>query len=190
MKPPGFMLLSGFLLFTLTTIAGDLSKESVLVKGAYEKLLTNPSDLEIQKEYLKAFPDDFNVFLAVFMPEDFGQLYDRHDYINALFNIGTGLPRETFKKILRIETTAKWDADAVNYLQRVTLELALKYTNEFAKEFKILNPNEQKGVAGFLMDGPHGSNRRSIRLKEHLQKTGHSDIAELLQKAEKQSTQG
>lgn len=161
----------------------DLSAAAQRVKTAHVHLMSAPSDPTAQRAYLAAFPSDFAAFRAMFMPKDFKQLYDGHDYVFALSDIGKALPEETFAKMLGIEATAKWDADAVNYLQHVTITLAQQQPKAFVSRFNALSQSEQRGVVTFLADGPHRPTASLIELTAQLEKGGYKAVAKQLREA-------
>jgi len=161
----------------------SLSDNSLRVKNAYEEFVQNPEDKSIQLAYLDAFPSDFVTFMAVFMPRGFGQLYDGHEYVEAIYEIGQDLPTPTMQKILKVAVSGKWDADAPNYLQGTIIGLAKLNPEVFAKEFSVLTEVEQTEVIHFLVDGPHRPTSRFVNLTEEMQTMGYMDIAAKMNKA-------
>ena len=162
--------------------ATPLSTASERVKAAHAVLATAPSDVTAQRAFLAAFPSNFPGFLAVFMPPDFDQLYDGHEYIYPLADIGKSLPKETMEKLLKIETRGKWDADAPNYLQDVTLTLANTDTNVFLASLARLKATEQLGVIAFLAAGIEGPHPAFITLALQVEHAGQLKLAKRMRK--------
>lgn len=67
------------LLFACEAYAG-LSIEAQRLQTAYTKLLAASSNPTTQLAYLDSFPSTYTEFMSVFMPSDFKQLYDGHEY--------------------------------------------------------------------------------------------------------------
>jgi hypothetical protein len=174
----GLLIASG-----ITPGAGiELSPETRRMKSAYGAFVAQPSDVEAQSAYLDAFPADYATFMAVFMAGDAGRLGEgTREYIQALDAIGRSLPEETFRKILKIESLAQWDeAEGVNFLQEVTLKLALARPKSFAAALATLRPAERRGVATFLADGPEGPREEAQGLAAKLDVAGERAFARLL----------
>lgn len=163
--------------------ASELSASARKVKTAYDAFTELPSERNVQIAYLEAFPNDFETFLAVFMPKDYKQLYDGQEYVYALFDIGKVLPEQTLKLMMQIETTGKWDADAPNYLQHITINLGKMYPKEFVDSLTELSSLDQKGVINFLVDGPHRPTKSYQKLTDLLKKLGYLGIAKQLRRA-------
>jgi hypothetical protein len=83
----------------LNIISGKLTKEDKL-------------------RYIQAFPHEFDVFLSIFHPSDFGQLYDGHIYIGALSKMTPEFTDEIGEILFKLSSKACLDADAPNYLRR------------------------------------------------------------------------
>ena len=183
MRRREFVICVAALTLSASVSAAELSDPAQRVKNAYAALVKAPSERNVQLAYLAAFPADFATFLAVFMPKDFKQLYDGHDYVFALSDIGNVLPEQTFAKILKIESTAKWQADAPNYLQHVSIKLALQHPRQFVSGLGRLSPSEQNGVIEFLVDGPHRPTEDFKKLTEELKRLGYVPESKQLRQA-------
>ena len=157
------------------------------VKVAFVKLSKAPRDLSVQRAYLAAFPNNASEFMAVFMPADFGQLYDGHDYISALTSIGKALPEETMIKGLTIGAGAKWDADAPNYLQNILLDLAVANPKVFVSSLSSLDGPGQTNALTFLADGTEGPNEEFITLATQMKKAGRPDLTKRMLKEAQES---
>lgn len=184
----GLLIASG-----ITPAAGEILPEARRVKSAYGAFAAHPSDPEAQNAYLEAFPADYATFMSVFMAGESGALGEgSRQYIQALDAIGRSLPEETFRKVLKIESLAHWDdAEGVNFLQEVTLKLALARPKAFAAALTTLRPAERRGVATFLADGPEGPREEALGLAAKLDLAGERPFASLLrEEAELSETRG
>ena len=175
------LAVAGILLFAFEANAG-LSLEAQRVQVSYTKLLAAPSDPTTQLAYLDEFPATYTEFLSVFMPPDFKQLYDGREYIFALDDIGKAFPEQTLRKLLPLETAAHWDADAVNYLQYVTLNLAVAYPQFFVRTLSKLSRKEQDGVIKFLADGIEGPHPSFLKLADRIESAGQTSLAKQMRK--------
>jgi hypothetical protein len=159
-------------------LAGQaLSPASARVKAAFLALSRSPNSAETQEAYLVAFPADFREFMAIFMPPGFDQLYDGHEYIAPLRYIGDARPKEAMTKLLRLGAGGMWDADAPNYLQDVTLTLAIAHTDVFVATYSELSAKEQMGLLVFLAGGIEGPHPSFIALATQVKKSRHPELA-------------
>ena len=149
-----FFLFTSLLLVNAAT--EGLSPESARLVAAQIALAKDPSSKSLQRKYIEAFPATSASFLAVFMPANFGPLYaEANELVPELGRVGEQFPVEVLRKCLLIARSLKWDADGVNYLQQMMLELASKKPNEFSAALASLKNSEQSGALGFLVSGPH-----------------------------------
>ena len=95
--------------------------------------LTNEDKLR----YIQAFPHEFEVFLSIFHPADFGQLYDGHIYIDALSKMTPEFTDEIGEILIKLSSRACLDADAPSYL-RYELE---RFEKENSSIYKKLYGN-------------------------------------------------
>lgn len=183
------LVIIGMILFTCEVYAdAGLSLEAQRVQAAYTKLLSASSNPTNQLAYLNAFPCTYNEFISIFMPPDFKQLYDGHEYIFALDEIGKVFPEQTLSKLLPLETTARWNADAVNYLQHVTINLAMANPKIFIRTLSRLKKNDQYGVVKFLADGIEGPHPVFLQLIERIERSGQISLAKQMRKEVSVST--
>jgi hypothetical protein len=170
------------------TLAGpELSPASERVKAAFSALSKSPTTAATQEAYLAAFPTDFREFMAIFMPPDFGQLYDGHEYIAPLRSIGEARPKEVMTKLLHLGAGGTWDADAPNYLQDVTLTLAISHTDVFITTYSGLSEKEKKGLLAFLADGIEGPSPSFGALATQVEKSRHPELVTRMLKEAKAS---
>ena len=175
------LVIISFLFLACEANAG-LSIEAQRVQTAYTKLLAASSNPSTQLSYLDAFPGTFTEFMSVFMPPDFKQLYDGHEYIFALNDIGKALPEQTLNKLLPLETAAHWNADAVNYLQEVTINLAMANPKLFIRTLSRLRKKDQDGVVKFLADGIEGPHPSFLELAKKIESIGQTLLAKQMRK--------
>jgi hypothetical protein len=161
----------------LALAAPELSPSSQRVKAEFSALTNSPTTAATEEAYLAAFPSDFREFMAIFMPPDFGQLYDGHEYIAPLQSIGESHPEEVMMKLLHLGAAATWDADAPNYLQEVTLTLAMSHTHVFVTTYSGLSEKEKKGLLTFLADGNEGPKPSFGALATRVEKSHHPELA-------------
>jgi len=171
------ILLTIPILFLAFSANAGLSSEAERVQKSYAKLVSSPNDPATQLAYLEAFPQTHDEFMTVFMPPDFKQLYDGHEYVYALRDIGTAFPEKTIELLLRIVATARWNADAVNYLQNVTLGIAFSNPQLFVRCLIALAKREQDGVVRFLADGIEGPKPSFLELADRIEEVGQALLA-------------
>lgn len=144
------------LLFTALQNASfcqTLSNDSKKVSAAYEVLEKHPNLKRAQLSYLQAFPGDKSRFLAVFDPENFGQLYSRSDkFIAAFAGLASTFPAEVINKSIKIGKDLIWQADATGYLQHAIVQMGNEHTNIFATKLNALPAQQQNNLAKFLAD--------------------------------------
>lgn len=113
-------------------------------------LRANPADSQEQERYLKIFPHDYKEFLNLFDLDR--ELYDGHDFIEALSLTGKDHATELGKLLVGLAEDAHLDADAPNYLQHVTAVYAGQHAKTFAELFSHLRPQKQNQLISFLAD--------------------------------------
>ena len=129
------LILILLLSINLTTYAqtDKLIPEAQTIKTAYDNLLKNPDNKDLQKRYISVFPNNADVFKRVFHSPTFNQLYiDSHLYIFKLTELSKSHPDLVGDKliILCIELK-KWDADAIGHIQHVTMGYANSNYSDF-----------------------------------------------------------
>jgi hypothetical protein len=124
------------------------------VKLAYDNLIKNPDNKEIQKRYIIDFPDNAEVFKQVFHSSTFDQLYeDSHLYIFKLAELSKNFPDFVGDKLIRLCIgLKKWDADAIGHIQHVTMGYANSNYYDFIGLIKKLNKQDLNTLVTFLAD--------------------------------------
>lgn len=155
-----------------------LLPEAQKVQAAYTKLTSEPSNASNQLAYLVAFPNNYEEFMSVFMPSDFKQLYgDSHEHFLLLADIGKQFPEQTLDRLLPIEAIARWDADALNDLQEVTISIAMDNPKIFAKCLFKQSKMKRDGVVQFLADGIEGPHPFLGELANRVERAAHVSLA-------------
>ena len=131
-----------------------LLPEAQVIKTAYDNLLKNPVNKELQKKYIIDFPDNAEIFERVFQLPTFDQLYmDSHLYIFKLAELSENFPVLVGEKLIRLcIELKKWDADAIGHIQYV----AMGYTNSNYSDFigliKKITNQDLNTLVTFLAD--------------------------------------
>jgi len=126
-----------------------VSKHLKEVYSAWEK---QPKSAARQQALIRAFPTTKKMFLAVFYPDDFGQLYDGHEYFVALDKISYSLPTHVIQLCVKLSKTHPQGSDAISYLHESTMNVALAHLQLFASELAKLDNSERVELFRFLAD--------------------------------------
>ena len=162
---------------------GQLSSRARELTQALAALRTSPTDSQAQERYLKTFPHDYKEFLNLFDNVD-RELYDGHDYINALSLTDEKHPTELGKLLVGLAKDAHKDADAPSYLQRLTAVYAGQHAKAFADLFSQLPPEKQTQLITFLADVEnHGSYPKYQAIIDALKRIGEDKLAIRFEKA-------
>jgi hypothetical protein len=172
------------LLFTAlqnTSFCQTLSNDSKKVLAAYEVLEKHPNLKRAQLSYLQAFPGNKSRFLAVFDPENFGQLYSRSDkFIAAFAGLASTFPAEVINKSINIGKDLIWQADATGYLQHAIVQMGNEHTNIFATKLNALPAPQQNNLVKLLADVEnHRAYHEYQALIDALNKTHQPKLATL-----------
>lgn len=142
--------------FNLSTYSqtDKLLPEAQTIKTAYDNLLKNPDNKELQKRYIVDFPDNSEIFKKVFQSPTFNQLYmDSHLYIFKLAELSKNFPELVGDKLIRLSIgLKKWEADAIGHIQHVTMGYANSNYSDFIGLIKKLNNRDLNTLATFLAD--------------------------------------
>lgn len=141
-----------FLLIAVKALPQQLSVESKKVKNAFTELIRTGYTSASMLNYIECFPSDTQTFLPMFASEKFDQLYDGHEYIDALEKCGGRYPKEVIRKCINIGKDLAWDADAVAYLQDASVRLAFSNPSIFAQEYHNLSSTGKNGLIAFYAD--------------------------------------
>jgi len=131
-----------------------LIPEAQTIKTAYDNLLKNPDNKELQKRYIIGFPDNADIFKRVFQSPTFDQLYmDSHLYIFKLAELSKNYRDLVGDKLIRLCIgLKKWDADAIGHIQHVTMGYANSNYSDFIGLIKKLNNQDLPTLVTFLAD--------------------------------------
>jgi hypothetical protein len=142
-----------FFISALNGICQTLSPNSEKIKKAYDQLKVNDSSETLQLNYISAFPNSKEEFLAIFNPDDHKQLSNVSDqYLDMLLVLGDKYPTKVLRKSMNIGKRLKWDADAIGYLQHLIVDVANKHPNVFIEQIDRLHENEKTSLIRFLAD--------------------------------------
>lgn len=163
----------------------SLLPQAVRVKKAYEMHLQDTAASTGKMGYVTAFPSNSEVFLKVFNPKTFDQLYSvSYNYIDALQQCAASYPKEVISKCVDIGKELTWNADAVGYLQKASVTLAAKYPGLFVDKYKRLHENEKKKLIGFYADVEnHSAYPEYQELIDSVKRIGSTAIAKRLETA-------
>jgi len=131
-----------------------LLPEAQTINTAYDNLLKNPDNKELQKRYIVDFPDSAEIFKKVFHSPTFDQLYsDSHLYIFKLAELSKYFPDLAGDKLIRLCIgLKKWDADAIGHIQHVTMGYANSNYSDFIGLIKKSSNHNLNTLATFLAD--------------------------------------
>ncbi len=129
-----------------------LLSASKQLKEAYSAWKKQPKSAARQQALISAFPTTKKVFLAVFYPNDFGQLYDGYEYFVVLDKISYSLPAQVIQLCVKLGKTHPQGSDAISYLHESTMNVALAHPQLFASELAKLDNLESAELLRFLAD--------------------------------------
>ena len=143
--------------FLLVISYGAFSRAPLLpaskrMKAAYTAWKKQPKSSAQQQAFINAFPTTKKVFLAVFYSNDFGQLYDGHEYFVALDEISISYPNQVIQLCVGLGKTHPQGSDAISYLHETSIKLALAYPQLFASKVAYLTTAERLELFHFLAD--------------------------------------
>lgn len=124
------------------------------IKTAYDDLLKNPGNMDLQKRYVMVFPDNADVFKQVFDSPTFDQLYaDSHLFIFELFELSKSYPDLVGEKLITLSIgLKKYEADAISFIQHETMRYSYSYYSDFIRLIKKLSKKDLNTLATFLAD--------------------------------------
>jgi len=178
-----FALIVLFLGFNGSVQDRQLSSRARDLIQALATLQTRPADFQAQEHYLDTFPHDYKEFLRLFNDVDH-ELYDGHEYIDALFLAGTKHETELGKLLVGLAKDAHYEADAPSYLQHLTSVYAGRHATTFVGLFGQLPPQRQTQLITFLADVEnHGSYPEYQAIIDALKQIGEDNLAIRFEKA-------
>ena len=121
MKRVSFIVLF-FATFFSTATAQYFPVDTALLNKTYRKLLKNPQSRELQLDFFKAFPDNWDDFNSIYRYSDkdgydlsmYSQAYQHIKALGECYEINDTL---YCNKLITLSVGASLDADAPNYLQ-------------------------------------------------------------------------
>ena len=133
MKRVSFIALF-FATFFSTAAAQYFPVDTALLNKTYRKLLKNPQSRELQLDFFKAFPDNWDDFNSTYKYSDkdgydlsmYSQAYEHIKALAECYAINDTL---YCNKLIALSVGASLDVDAPNYLQRL-LHNTMKQRND------------------------------------------------------------
>jgi hypothetical protein len=176
-----------FLINSATTLASSKAGARTggeKLKAAFVHLKASPTNLAAQKRYLKAFPQDYRSFLALFGAG--GSLADGYqcDYIFALSTLQAHHSAEIGHLLVQLSKDAEYQADAPSCLQHVLTNYASQYTRAFAGFLHELAEKERNQLITFLADAETTPSPEFQRIIKNLKQLNESDLAKKFQQAQ------
>lgn len=164
--------LFSLLLFCTAILAAQNNIDTLRLKSAYRELVQNPKSVELQKEFLAAFPNTWKVFLSTydFCPQKDLTMYNLgYDHIvNGLGKLVTLLPDSVYcDKLIGISIGGRWEADAPNYLQLVVRKTMQKKSEVMFQRLSLLRQEDVFSFWCFFFHSLH-STKEDIRLYSEL----------------------
>lgn len=148
------ILLLVFLSFVNVFSQNDtLNNSSKIVVNAFEDLELNPTNKEFQLNYIHSFPNNWAIFLSVFQPEDYSQLYNTSSkYIILLDSLTQFYPEQIGDILINLASEAQWEADATGEIQKLLARFASNHLVTFSTILKLHSGNQVDNVIEFLAD--------------------------------------
>lgn len=156
-----------------------------MVRASYSALKAKPTTAQAQLGYLQAFPKSGDKFLRIFMDAPtYGQLYDGHEYIEALERLGKTYPTQVLNTCFSIEKKLSRTSDAVAYLADAMVKLGIAHPQIFTAEAKHLAAVDQMALCRFLADEEDIEHDTAYeQLLKRLRQTGAMGLSAKLQQA-------
>jgi hypothetical protein len=171
-----FVLVSTSLLIHAQDKQASLPPREHELAAAWAALNKNPQDTKTQELYLKAFPHNYEEFVAFFV--DGHNFSDGFDEIMILPSLAENHTDELGKLLVELGRNAKWDADAPNYLQHVTAVYAGQHTKTFVSLINQLPPKDHANLITFLADKEnHAAYKEYQDLIDGLRSIGQDHLA-------------
>ncbi|MEI6091765.1 MAG: hypothetical protein WCR42_15015 [bacterium] len=163
-----------------------LIPKALAIKIAFENLQKDSNSIELQKKYIDLFPDNEVIFKKIFASPTFDQLYMQSDsYIFKLSKIWDNDPVLIGAKLIRLCIGFKyWEADAIGYIQNISIDFANSHLPIFTKLVENLTSMEQDILITFLADVEnHKAYECYQKLIDHLIEINQNDLADKFEKA-------
>jgi len=128
----------------------DLSEVSIEMHNKALNVYLNPASEKYKKEYLNIFPKKFSIFLKVFHPKDFKQLYDGHIHIELFNKLAKEYPDLAASTYISLASEACFDADAPNYFREGLNSFKNKNSYLYGQKYNLLSKEKQENIEFFL----------------------------------------
>ena len=151
--------LFSLLLFCTAILAAQNNIDTLRLNSAYRELVQNPKSVELQKEFLAAFPNTWKVFLSTY---DFCPQKDL-----TMYNLGYDHIVNGLDKLIGISIGGRWEADAPNYLQLVVRKTMQKKSEVMFQRLSLLRQEDVFSFWCFFFHSLH-STKEDIRLYSEL----------------------
>jgi hypothetical protein len=156
------------------------------LQSAFTQLKANPNDRAAQKRFLKAFPQDYRGFMAMFGAG--GSLADGYpcDYIFALSALQDHHSAQVGRMLVQLSKDAEYQSDAPSCLQHVLAGYGSRYTKAFAGFLHELAPRDRDQLITFLadIDTKVASNLDYRRIIRNLKQLNEDELAKKFQQAQ------
>ncbi|MEY8685301.1 hypothetical protein AB9N12_03860 [Bacteroides sp. AN502(2024)] len=164
--------LFSLLLFCSAVLAAQNNVDTLRLNSSYRELVRNKKSVEVQKEFLDAFPDTWKSFLSTYdfyLKEDLTMYKLGYDHIvNGLGNLVTLLPDSIYcDKLIALSIGGRWEADAPNYLQMVVRKAMQKKPEVMFQRLSLLRQEDVFSFWYFFFHSLH-STKEDIRLYSEL----------------------
>ncbi|MDP9041129.1 MAG: hypothetical protein M3N30_04045 [Bacteroidota bacterium] len=182
MKP---LLTITFIFFFTSLLSQALIPDAVVVKRAYKKLAADTNNNKLIKSYIDAFPSNSKTFLDLFLSKNLDQLdNESNKYLDLFERCAVKYPEKVLSKCVKIGKNLTWDADVVGQLQQISIELSIKYLNNFIDSYNTLNSKEQNSLINFYADVENYDAYPEFQeLIDKLNSLGQTGISNKLKKA-------
>ncbi|HEU4415053.1 MAG TPA: hypothetical protein VFT65_09755 [Candidatus Angelobacter sp.] len=153
------------------------------VKTGFARLKANPNDPAVQALYIKAFPRDYQEFLALFGSG--GSLADGYecDYIFAISSLQAGHSAQVGRLLVQLSKDAEDHQRAPSCFQHVVATYGSQYTRPFAAFIHKLSPREREQLINFLADADVVTYPHYQRIIRNLQQLNQGELAKQFQQA-------
>lgn len=137
------------------TPAEGLSPSSRVIHERALDLFNNPELNRLKEQYLASFPRSFVLFLEIFMPKKFDQLYDGYIHIHLVNALAAESPDVVGDIYLKLASEACLTADAPNYLRHKLVAFEKQYPDSYKKHYDSLTDIQRGNVDMFKSASLH-----------------------------------
>lgn len=134
------------------------------LRYAFMNLSAAPSNLSLQEEYFKSFPNNFEEFNAIFgySKDSKGKVIESgllckesESFVEAFFQLKEIERYMFYERVIDVSKNGYWDADGVNYFSHGMHELVLSDVDNFSSLLSRRSLTDIEGFWTFFFDGPH-----------------------------------